>query len=50
MFNHARYMIELPHYQVFKEQLLRDTLKKKRNDLSKLSKSKYQFTNSQYIT
>ena len=39
MFNHARYMIELPHYQVFKEQLLRDTLKKKRNDLSKLSKS-----------
>ena len=29
---------ELPHYQVFKEQLLERPLKKKRNDLSKLSK------------
>ena len=29
MFNQARYLIELPHYQVFKEQLLRDTLKKR---------------------
>ena len=34
MFNHARYMIELPHYQVFKEQLLRDTLYKKREMIS----------------
>ena len=34
MFNHARYMIKLPHYQVFKEQLF-----EKSNDLSKLSKT-----------
>ena len=38
MFNFARYKIELPHYQVFKEQFLERPLKK-RNDLSKLSKT-----------
>ena len=30
MFNFARYKIELPHYQVFKEQFLRDLLKKEK--------------------